>query len=319
MIILIMVEITEKCFGRLVARIDGTQWTRYTYDSEDVIVDTRSDGSRVYYGNAPGIDNKLWYTEEYNNTSSTVFFLTDHLGSTRALVSDSGATLGTITYDSFGLPVGITGTIGTRFLYAGRDYDADTELYYYRARWYDPQARRFISEDPIGLNGGINLYAYVGNNPVNRIDPWGLDAIYINYDYYPVSTPVGKIPLGHAAVVAVDPDTGVTKYYEFGRYDTENRGIVRGAPDIKIPNLIIGADGLPTAQSLDYLYSYLSRIFGKNSKVTATYYPDSDFLSTIKFAEEFRKNHPDYNLLFNNCKTFAISAATACKEGAKCK
>ena len=43
------------------------------------------------------------------------------------------------------------------------------------ARWYDPQARRFISEDPIGLNGGINLYAYVGNNPINRIDPFGLE------------------------------------------------------------------------------------------------------------------------------------------------
>ena len=101
-------------------------------------------------------------------------YLADHLGSTRALVSTGGVILGTITYDSFGKPLETTGTIDTRFLYTGRDYDADTELYYYRARWYDPQARRFISEDPIGLDGGINLYAYVGNNPINKIDPWGL-------------------------------------------------------------------------------------------------------------------------------------------------
>jgi len=46
------------------------------------------------------------------------------------------------------------------------------------ARWYDPQARRFISEDPIGLNGGINLYAYVGNNPINAIDPLGLEMVF---------------------------------------------------------------------------------------------------------------------------------------------
>jgi uncharacterized protein RhaS with RHS repeats len=46
-------------------------------------------------------------------------------------------------------------------------------LYYHRARYYDPQARRFISEDPIGLEGGINLYAYVGNNPISNIDPDG--------------------------------------------------------------------------------------------------------------------------------------------------
>jgi uncharacterized protein RhaS with RHS repeats len=48
-------------------------------------------------------------------------------------------------------------------------------VFYHRARYYDPQARRFISEDPIGLNGGINLYAYVGNNPINMVDPFGLD------------------------------------------------------------------------------------------------------------------------------------------------
>ena len=163
--------------GRLVARVDGLQWTRYTYDGEDVIMDVKSDGTQVFYGNGPGIDNKLWYT---NGSSAAVYYLTDHLGSTRALISNSGTTLGTISYDSFGTPLGTTGTIGTRFLYAGRDYDADTELYYYRARWYDPQARRFISEDPIGLNGGINLYAYVGNNPINRRDPSG--KIMCTYD-----------------------------------------------------------------------------------------------------------------------------------------
>ena len=64
-------------------------------------------------------------------------------------------------------------------MYTGREYDADTGLYYYRARWYDPEARRFISEDPIGLNGGINLYAYVNNNPLRYVDPSGL---WFGYD-----------------------------------------------------------------------------------------------------------------------------------------
>ena len=158
--------------GRLVARVNGTQWTRYTYDGNDTVLDEKSDGTVVYYGNGPGVDNKLWYIQ---GTSSPVFFLADHLGSTRALVSHTGSIIsGTlIDYDSFGKP---SISLPTRFQYAGREYDPDTQLYYFRARWYDPAARRFISEDPIGLNGGVNLYAYVGNNPMILTDRFGLSS-----------------------------------------------------------------------------------------------------------------------------------------------
>ncbi|MGN6186845.1 MAG: RHS repeat-associated core domain-containing protein, partial [Thermoanaerobaculia bacterium] len=58
--------------------------------------------------------------------------------------------------------------------FMGRELDADTSLYYVRNRWYDPVLGRFVSEDPIGLRGGINPYAYVGNDPVNLRDPQGL-------------------------------------------------------------------------------------------------------------------------------------------------
>ena len=306
----------SNALGRLVERRNGASFIRSTYDGDEVVFDDNNGTSFWYYANGPGIDNKLWF---WPGQPMPVYVLKDHLGSTRGLLTTiNGQFLGPYNYDSFGKPLG---TLPMRFAYAGREYDSDTELYYYRARWYDPQARRFISEDPIGLNGGINLYAYTGNNPINYTDPSGQDAIYINYDYYPVSTPVGKLPLGHGAVVAVDPATGVTKYYEFGRYDAQNRGIVRGAPNIKIPNLKIGEDGHPTQESLDYLYNYLSKHYGKNSKVTATYYRDSDFRAVIKFAEEFRKNHPVYDLLSNNCKTFGKAAATAksCKKEEKCK
>ena len=67
--------------------------------------------------------------------------------------------------DAFSQPYGFT----------GREYDSETGLYYYRARYYDPTAGRFISEDPIGFAGGdVNLYRYVQNNPVMFIDPYGL-------------------------------------------------------------------------------------------------------------------------------------------------
>jgi len=62
-----------------------------------------------------------------------------------------------------------------RYLYTGREYDEVVDLYYYRARWYDPGTGRFVSQDPIGFQAGdANLYRYVGNNPVGWSDPYGL-------------------------------------------------------------------------------------------------------------------------------------------------
>ena len=59
-------------------------------------------------------------------------------------------------------------------MFTGREYDSEVGLYYYRARYYKPQIGRFLQTDPIGYYAGLNLYAYVGNNPLNWIDPYGL-------------------------------------------------------------------------------------------------------------------------------------------------
>jgi RHS repeat-associated protein len=76
-----------------------------------------------------------------------------------------------LSYDGFG---NSPGSSLTRYDYTGRERDPDTGLLYYRARWYDPQVGRFISEDPIGFKGGdVNVYNYVAGNAVNLRDPNG--------------------------------------------------------------------------------------------------------------------------------------------------
>jgi len=67
-----------------------------------------------------------------------------------------------------------TEAIANPLRFAGRELDGSSELYYHEARWYDPSLHRFVSEDPIGIEGGINLYSYVENDPVNAADPSGL-------------------------------------------------------------------------------------------------------------------------------------------------
>src|SRR5207302_3532144 len=106
--------------------------------------------------------------------------LTDHLGSTRTVVDNGGHVLDTITYDVFGAMTQSNATNEPIYLYTGRNVDPTTGLQFNRGRWEDLVIHRWMSEDPIGFNGGdSNLYRYVHNAPTNSTDPSGLDEIII--------------------------------------------------------------------------------------------------------------------------------------------
>ena len=155
--------------GRRILRTSTTGGTtKFVYDGADVMRDLDGNGATIAdYLNAPGIDNKLRQTAG----GSASYFLVDHLRTTRGLSDSSGALSSTLTYDSFGNLA--SGSASTRYTYTGRELDPDLGLMYYRARWYQPQQGRFVSEDPASLVGGINLFAYVGNSVPNQIDPLG--------------------------------------------------------------------------------------------------------------------------------------------------
>lgn len=120
--------------------------------------------------NGLGLDEYFTRTE----VAGARHFLTDALASTLALGDNAGAVQTTYTYEPFGMTT-ITGTATTNaFDYTSRENDT-ADLKYYRARYYHPGLQRFISEDPIGFDGGdINLYGYVWNEPISFDDPLGL-------------------------------------------------------------------------------------------------------------------------------------------------
>lgn len=162
----------------------------FTYDGDDVLLDLNGDGTSVEYLGGPGLDDQLWLR---TGAGRQLFFLADHLGTTRALLDAAGDTVERREYDSFGAaPNESGGAHGpkrraaapplTRYGFTGREHDPDAGLIYYRARWYDPRLGRFISEDPLGLAGGINQYAYVSNDPLNKTDPLGLYEADVHYD-----------------------------------------------------------------------------------------------------------------------------------------
>jgi len=158
--------------GRRVVRQDKkTGRTEFTHDGMDVIQDRfeKTDGSlsTTNYINGLGIDDKL----KLSNGTTSRYFLTDHLGSTVGMSDTNGNVTESASYDSFGRIQ--SSNLMTRYQYTGREADEKTGLMYYRARQYDPQIGRFTSEDPSGFEGGINLYAYVLNNPQFYIDSNG--------------------------------------------------------------------------------------------------------------------------------------------------
>jgi RHS repeat-associated protein len=108
------------------------------------------------------------------DSGGTKYFLEDALGSTLALTSTSAGILTQYTYEPFGAATASGGSSTNSFQFTGRENDG-TGLYFYRSRYYKPGFERFASEDPIGLVGGINLFEYVGDNPMLYIDPFGLE------------------------------------------------------------------------------------------------------------------------------------------------
>jgi RHS repeat-associated protein len=110
----------------------------------------------------------------------------DGMGNTTAVTDMNQNVVNSYAYEPFGLITNQSETIPQPFKFVGQyGVMADPSgLYYMRARYYDPSVGRFISEDPLGLGGGdVNLFAYVQNNPVKRIDPWGLIWVTTGYNY----------------------------------------------------------------------------------------------------------------------------------------
>jgi RHS repeat-associated protein len=102
------------------------------------------------------------------------WFLNDHLGTPRKMVDASGAVVWKAAYLPFGRAIVAKADVENNLRFPGQYFDAETGLHYNWHRYYDPGTGRYFTADPIGLAGGINLFVYVSNNPINAIDPYGL-------------------------------------------------------------------------------------------------------------------------------------------------
>jgi RHS repeat-associated protein len=161
-------------FGRrLWKEVDGVK-TYFLYSDEGLIAEYDSTGTELRtYGYAP---DSQWTTDPlFQKVGSDYYwYQNDHLGTPQKLIASNGLVVWAGTYDSFGnCQIEMEG-IENNFRFPGQYYDQETNLHYNLNRYYDPKLGRYLRTDPFGQ--GLNLYAYVFNNPVSWIDPLGLCA-----------------------------------------------------------------------------------------------------------------------------------------------
>lgn len=155
--------------GRRIEKTVNGVTTGFLYDGAQAIAELKGSSLDTLYHTGIQIDEVLArYTSVGNKT-----LLTDALMSVVAQANDDETVSNFYAYSPYGETTALGPDEGNSLQYTGRENDG-TGLYYYRARYYDPVLKRFISEDPIGLGGGINLYMYVSGTPLSSTDPLGL-------------------------------------------------------------------------------------------------------------------------------------------------
>jgi RHS repeat-associated protein len=194
--------------SRLYQTVGGGVTTKMQYDGVSLIGEYNSGGTlQRRYVHGPGTDEPLvWY--EGSSTTDRRWLISDSLGSVIGVSNASGASTAINTYDDYGVP---GGSNAGRFQYAGQAWVPEVGLYHDKARAYSPTIGRFMQTDPIGVAGGVNLYAYAGGDPINLRDPLGLTAQGCTVDDGPNCVREVVVTLTRKIDCTQDDENGVNK------------------------------------------------------------------------------------------------------------
>lgn len=207
--------------GKRLRRTEGGQSIYYVYDEDDLAMEVDASGNPLRaYTHWPGVDLPLSVRVTSGGQESVYYYTMEAPGHVTGVLNASGGVAGQFRYAPFGEVESGSDTTGQPLRYMARELDPSTGLYYVRARWYDQTLARFISEDPIGLAGGMNTYAYVGNDPVNRRDPSGLTDDWYCYLFW-IDRGPRQMPLADFRCVRV-------RTYNFGAGFGDNHGNILG-------------------------------------------------------------------------------------------
>ncbi|MCP3876648.1 MAG: hypothetical protein GY699_26365, partial [Desulfobacteraceae bacterium] len=197
------------------------------YRSTDLDQDGDIDGEDLAASNGNNLSAMAAdFGKIYDPEAKVYYYHNSHIGTPIMMTDENGAVAWQADYTPFGFVNVVLNTVENNLRFPGQYFDAETSLHYNWHRYYDPMTGRYLTPDPIGLAGGINPFVYTENNPINMIDPYGLDGFALEggggyaSDYREGNSQIGK-DYGSGIYFGVKPNS--MGHAQIGAYTGESK------------------------------------------------------------------------------------------------